>query len=336
MAMPWHQAQFAAVIGRKGRLPHALLVRGPEGIGKLAFADALAQALLCERPAAGGAACGACRACGWFLQGSHPDFRSIEPEAPEKADEAGEGKEKKESLQITVEQVRGLADFSNLTSHRGGARVVRVHPAEAMNVNAANALLKGLEEPPAQTYFLLVAHRYHQLLPTIRSRCQQVVLTPPGEQPALEWLKAGNVQNPDLALAHAGGAPLLAATLDEEYWSARSRLLGLLGAEGFDPLAAAERMQEVPPARIVTLLQKWSFDLALQQAAGRVRYNPDHAPALAKLAARIENVELLRFHRRMVRLQRIVNHPLNARLFLEEQFLDYAALLRGSAPRRAA
>jgi DNA polymerase-3 subunit delta' len=336
MVMPWHRAQFQALIGRRERLPHALLVRGPEGIGKTAFADALAQALLCERPAADGGACGACPACGWFRQGSHPDFRPVEPEEPEKTDEAGEGRDKKASLQIGVDQVRALADFINLTSHRGGARVVKVRPAEAMNVHAANALLKGLEEPPPQTYFLLVAHRFHQLLPTIRSRCQQIVLTPPQEKPALEWLKGENVQDPGLALAHAGGAPLLAAALDEEYWGARDRLLALLGDAGFDPLAAADRLQDVPPARVVALLQKWSFDLALQQAAGRVRYNPDHAPALVKLAARIDNIELLRFHRRMVLLQRNVNHPLNARLFLEEQFLDYARLVRAGAPRRAA
>jgi hypothetical protein len=86
----------------------------------------------------------------------------------------------------------------------------------------------------------------------------------------------------------------------------------------------------------VALLQKWSYDLALHQAAGRVRYNPDRADALAATAARLDPLETTRFHRRMVQLQRIVRHPLNARLFLESILLDCAGLLQGTAAQRAA
>ena len=317
------------MLERKGRLPHALLLRGRDGIGKLAFAEALAGALLCERPAADGSACGQCAACAWLGQGGHPDFRRLEPESlTAEQGEAGQGGERKASVQIPVEQVRELAGFINLSSHRGGAKVVLIHPAEALNVNAANALLKNLEEPPPNSYFLLVAHRWHQLLPTIRSRCEQVVLPLPERTAARDWLGQEKLKNPDLALAQAGGAPLLALKFDEEYWGQREAFLKLITGSSFDALRVAEQFRECAPALIVGWLQKFVFDLACHQATGDNRYNPDLPAPIATFAARLDRVETLRFLRHLVRLQRIVTHPLNTRLFLEQLLLSYAALLR--------
>lgn len=320
---------FKALLERKGKLPHALLLRGRDGIGKLACAEALARALLCEHPAKDGSACGQCAACAWMEQGSHPDFRRLEPEklAAEQG-EAEQGSERKASAQIPVEQVRGIAGFINISSHRGGAKVVLIHPAEALNVNAANALLKNLEEPPPNCYFLLVAHRWHQLLPTLRSRCEQVVLPLPGRMVARDWLGQQKLMHADLALAQAGGAPLLALKFDEEYWGQREAFLRAITGSRFDALRVAEQFRENAPVLIVGWLQKFAFDLACHQATGKIRYNPDLAAAIASIAAGLDRTETLRFLRHVVRLQRIVLHPLNARLFLEQLLLSYSALLR--------
>ncbi len=329
MAYPWHQALFDALLERKDRLPHALLLRGTQGIGKLAFAEALARALLCEQPEQGGRACGRCAACGWAEQRSHPDVRRLEPESLDPQREAGEGEDrKKPSEQIQVEQVRAIADFINFTSHRGGAKIVLIHPAEALNVNAANALLKNLEEPPPRTYFLLVAHRWHQMLPTVQSRCQHVALPPPPAAVAHDWLRQQGLREPELALAQAGGAPLLAQRFDDEYWQQRGQFLKAIADGAFDPLSAAERLRDQEPRSILGWMQKWSFDLGCHMVTGTVRYNHDFAPAIAASAAGLDLLEVLRFHRQMVRLQRSVSHPLNARLFLEQLLLTYAALLR--------
>ena len=135
--------------------------------------------------------------CRWFLAGNHPDFRRVESEAvakvPPPADrdeEAPTSKRatKQPSIEIKVDQVRELADFLYVRSHRGGVRLALVHPAEDMNENAANALLKGLEEPPAGAMFILVSHRPAQLLPTIRSRCVAVPVPIPPREAALQWL----------------------------------------------------------------------------------------------------------------------------------------------------
>ncbi|HSD61115.1 MAG TPA: DNA polymerase III subunit delta', partial [Burkholderiales bacterium] len=216
----WQAEVWGQLLSRRRTLPHALLFRGKQGTGKAGFARALAQALLCEAPR-GLVACGACASCVWFCQGTHPDFRSVEPEAiaGEKleAEEGGERKpgERRARQQITVDQVRELADFVNVTSHRQGFKVVLVHPAESLNIHAANALLKTLEEPPPGTLFLLVSHRPRRVLPTILSRCEQVAMPLPTPEQAEHWLREHGVAQPAVPLAEAGFAPVAALEIAE-------------------------------------------------------------------------------------------------------------------------
>lgn len=333
--LPWHKAEFERALAGRAGLPHAILLHGRQGIGKAAFARTLAQALLCENPAPSATACGQCVACHWLEAGTHPDFRLIEPGslAEVNAEEQGSDK-KKPSQQIVIEQIRVLPEFIGISSHRGGPKVVLIHPAEALNISAANALLKSLEEPPPRTYFLLVSHRPHSLLPTIKSRCQQLALQGPAPEAAAVWLKSQGMANPELALAQTGNSPLTALQLDnEEYWQQRSTLLKGIASADFDALGLAERVVDYPIPQVVSWLQKWSYDLVSQKFLGTIRYNPDHQAALASTAARVDALSALRFHRELVRLQRIVNHPLNPRLFIEHLLISYAGLVQ---PQRAA
>ena len=165
MIHPWTDPILDSVRARLERLPHALLIHGPRGVGKLALAERIARLLLCEHADPGKRPCGSCSACRWLAAGNHPDLRRLEPEIltkeppPELQEEAPREKTRKPSVVIKIEQVRELADFLYVGSHRGRLRVALVHPAEDMNENASNALLKGLEEPPAGAVFLLVSHR---------------------------------------------------------------------------------------------------------------------------------------------------------------------------------
>lgn len=325
--LEWHAAELERLAGASARLPHALLIHGPRGIGKLAFAQALAQVLLCESPPAAASACGECSACRWLESGTHPDYRVVEPAAAAFEDEAEQGGRK--ATTISVEQIRTLPGFINVSSHRGGAKAIVVHPAEVLNVNAANALLKSLEEPPPRTYFLLVSHRPHHLLPTIRSRCCEVGLRAPAREQAVAWLTRRGVRNAELALAHVGEAPLLALELQgSHYWGARAAFLRQLAADELDALSAAEAVRDMPLPDVIAWLQKWSYDMAHYRARGSVRYNPDHAEAIARAAAAADPLEVLRFHREMAGHQRVALHPLNARLFTEHLLLGYAELVR--------
>ena len=337
--LEWNKTELKQLVSQHESLGHALLIHGPQGVGKLAFAMALAQGLLCEQPGRSGLACAACAACGWFTAGNHPDFRCIEPESLVEERRQASGEEEGEEKNggghfITVEQVRALAGLVEVSPHRGGAKVIVLHPAESLNVQAANALLKSLEEPPERTYFLLVAHRPGCIPPTVLSRCRRVPLGRPGKAAAVAWLRSAGVDKPETALAHAGYAPLLARDLaGAEYWQQRGALLTSLVAPNLDALATAEQIRDYDVTTVLACLQKWTFDLLLQRCAGAIRYNPDFAAQIRALAARIDALPLLRYHGELVRLQRVAQHPLNARLLFEMLLTDYQ---RAVAPARSA
>ena len=129
-----------------------------------------------------------------------------------------------------------MHDFINLTSCQTGGKTIVLYPAETLNVNAANALLKSLEEPPPNTRFMLVAHRPSYLPATVISRCQQIVLPTPPVAVAEQWLREQGVAEPALSLAQTGNAPLAALALDDgEFWQQRKSLLAGLAAPSVEP-----------------------------------------------------------------------------------------------------
>ncbi|MCG8905662.1 DNA polymerase III subunit delta' [Pseudomonas sp. DP-17] len=193
---PWQQGLWQQLSSRP-RHAHAYLLHGPAGIGKRVLADNLVHFLLCQHPE-GGKACGQCKACLLLAAGTHPDFFLLEPEEPEKP--------------IRVDQVRELVGFVVQTAQLGGRKVVLLEPAEAMNLNAANALLKSLEEPSGDTVLLLISHQPSRLLPTIKSRCVQQACPQPTAEQARDWLANAlpgeSAEALDELLVLAGGSPL--------------------------------------------------------------------------------------------------------------------------------
>jgi DNA polymerase III subunit delta' len=307
---PWNEPIFEALKRTRERLPHALLVHGPRGVGKLALAERLAQLLLCEHADAAARPCGSCDGCRWYLGGNHPDFRRLEPEAiarmppePEAEEEGSEAparRTKQPSLFITVDQVRALAGFLNLRSHRGALRVALLHPAEDLyQPNAANALLKSLEEPPAGAVFILVSHRPARLLPTVRSRCVAVPVPVPSQDAALGWLAGQGVENAERWLAFAGGAPLqaLAYAAESLNWE---RVLK--SPQPVDDRESLERLAEV--------LQKIAYDRAFSAFGLPPKYRTG-APPVSAAKARA----WLTYAREMGENRVLTRHPLNPRLF---------------------
>jgi DNA polymerase-3 subunit delta' len=235
LASSWHV--LADAIG-SGRIHHALLFASPRGYGKRALADAFAAALLCRQRNADGRACGKCRSCLLVAAGSHPDLARVTFEIRD------DGRPRTE---LTVDQLRTLGARLSLSSQFGGWQIALIDPADAMNPNAANALLKTLEEPSASTVIALIADDPSRLPPTIRSRCQKIDVPMPTRDQAVAWLRSRGVD--------AGAA---AATLDAsmnnpgqaESWLAEGALavreecatdLAALSAARARPTAVAER-----------------------------------------------------------------------------------------------
>lgn len=200
--LPWLLSPWQDLLKRQSSgIPHALLMTGLKGVGKHQFSRHLAQWLLCSKARKEGLEqpCNECHSCKLWQAGSHPDYRLCEPE---------EG-----SRQIRVDGIRQINDFLAQTPQIGRCQVVCIRPVEVMNINAANALLKTLEEPAGESYLLLETERFGSLMPTIRSRCQRITLVPPAQEQSLAWLAEQGFNDTALAqqaLQMHQGAPLAA------------------------------------------------------------------------------------------------------------------------------
>lgn len=341
---PWQQALWRKIRQDSTRQHHALLLTGRAGIGKLSWARSLAKAMLCERVDADAAACGTCASCDWFEQNQHPNFRLLIPEAlsgtADHADkdkvssssEDGDAKSKrKPSQQITVAQIRELDDFVYLSAHQNRDRLILIHPAEAMNQAAANALLKKLEEPPPNVIFILVTHNAAILPATIRSRCQQIVMPLPDRQIAQDWLRQQGVDHVEIRLAMSGFAPLQAIQFDESWFEQHQTFIECLSV--LDHLAVvslAEKLQQLELLSIVDWLQKWCFDLMSCYATGKVRYHLQEEATIQKISSKINPVSLAFLWRDLITARQWARHPLNPKLFIEEilyRYLDSAGEL---------
>ncbi|MBS1142703.1 MAG: holB [Proteobacteria bacterium] len=330
-----HSKVWSALQARRDRLPHSLLLVGQKGLGKYELARQFAASLLCETPSLEGHACGACLACNWFSQGNHPDFRLLQPDALAEEAEVEDGK-KKPSQQITIDQVRGLDEFFNIGTHRGGLRIILVNPTEAMNRSTANSLLKTLEEPAPSTLFLMVSSEPMRLLPTIRSRCQVVPVPVPSTKLAEKVLADEGVNQAERWLAMAGGAPGLAIELAASGQGAWLELLANRLASGrkSDPLAMAAELEKavkdskgkVALKHVAEAVQKWLVDLTLAKNGLSVRYFLPQQSIIPGLADMIPAARLIHAYRALITRRQEAEQPLNARLFLESLFLDYRAL----------
>lgn len=324
MLHPWNTGVWQSLLGSLDRLPHAILLSGPRGIGKLALARHLSQRLLCEAAAPSAESCGACEGCRWFVAETHPDFRLLQPDAlsvqgassgteNDEDKPAGAQKRAKPSTEIKIEQVRGLSDFLNIGSHRARRRTVLVHPAEAMNPNAANSLLKALEEPPPGAAFILVSHNASRLLPTLRSRCVTIKLRVPEPKVGVAWLTAQGAAQAERWLKFYGGAPLLARERLEA--DRPNGLIALLGASVESRsrfLGAIREREEI--GLLVDALQKLALDRALVSAGQPAKYLQ-----MQRGQGSVEETKhWVGVARRLGRYRPIVDHPLNQSLLINQ------------------
>lgn len=317
---PWLEASWQRLLATRSRPAQALLLTGPRGVGKGALALAWAQALLCEAPQSDGAACGHCAACHWFDTGGHPDFRLVGLQ--EKTSKDGETRL---ATAIEVDQAREAVDYVQLSTYRAGFRVVLVNPADSLNLAAANALLKVLEEPPLNTVFVLVSDQPRRLLPTIRSRCTRLDIGLPPLDLAAQWLAGQGVDEAIQLLALSGGTPLDAqrwadgSELDER----RGVLEGLAHPDKLDPVTLGERWKAVSPQTWHTVVYKWLGDLLAVRLRGSVQFNRDFADVLARLGQQADLAKLLALARTQANEGRTLAHPLNRALQLEAWLIQY-------------
>ncbi|WP_299728981.1 DNA polymerase III subunit delta' [uncultured Endozoicomonas sp.] len=321
--LPWQESQWKSLLRRmrSDALPHALLLKGALGVGKGAFSQALMSRVLCHTPS-GGYACGHCKSCDLLQAGTHPDVLVIEPESSGKP--------------IKIDQIRCINEFARKTAQQGGRRVIIINPAEAMNVNAANALLKSLEEPGDNTLFLLVSARAGDMLATIRSRCQLVMFPVPDLSLAKQWLSdhIADAQTIDQLLSLSCGSPVLARNMfDQNVLELRGHLINVMPELFRGNLTPVELAKEQHAGDLISLLGwlgSWLDDavkLKLTADESLVR-NRDVNRMIGYLAKKADAPRLVKVRDRIMlqRQQLQEGANLNSQMLLEGVFSDYLEL----------
>ncbi len=313
LVLPWHQELWRRMmtLTGQGRLGHAWLLRGPEGVGKNHFARLLAWRWLCTKAQGEETACGQCRGCALLQAGTHPDLFQVSPQS---------------SQWIAVDQIRGLVEFLSLHGQENDRRVIVISPAEVMNANAANSLLKLLEEPPSGVIFLLVAHGWHRLPATIRSRCQPLVFSIPDPDRVQPWLQdqCGDIPA-EVLLRQAYGAPLRAlAGADPQYQQQRrevfTQFIQVLRDASQDSEVAAAWSQS-DPQRLLAWLQSWAMDVVrLRHRIGDI-VNDDFREALQEIAGRLHLLKVFQILDSVHERRRWLQQPLNQQLMWEDLFI---------------
>ena len=306
------------------RLPHAILLYGEEGSGKSDFAQSLAASVLCRQATANGQACGCCDACNLIAAETHPDLSYLKPVPPENT------KSKKPVLNIRIDTIRRLCSKLESTSQFEGYRVAIIEKADKLLVQAANALLKTLEEPGAQTLIILVTSRPYRLPITVRSRCQALRFPHPSESLALEWLKSQGLKTPEIALKYAHGAPLRALNQHEESLEQRDLLAKALIASlnGESSLSYASKLADLPKDISFAWLLDWVSDLVRLKNTGASAaiINEKNRPQLQKLAQKADSKRIYAYHDQIIEYIRKETIALNPQLVWENLLISWDAL----------
>jgi len=327
---PWQQRQWLHIKGlqQQHRLPHALLLSGAVGCGKADFAHNVSKSLLCKMPLESGAACGSCYSCSLVDAGTHPDQMLITPEPPENS------RSKTPMLNIRINRIRQLCSQLAVTSQFEGFRIAIITDADRMVVQAANSLLKTLEEPGADTLILLTSSHPHRLPVTIRSRCQSLRFPTPSEELARHWLQSNDVQNSQLVLKLAHGAPLLAKHYAEHHLENRQVLSSALLAslKGEPSLSYAQQLSLIPKDQALSWLLDWVSDLVRLIAGvcgaetGLEIVNEDYRDHLLRRAKKVNARRVFEYYDQICSYMRADGIALNSQLLWENLLISWDEL----------
>jgi DNA polymerase-3 subunit delta' len=308
---------------RQNRFPHAVLLTGQAGMGKAVFAEELAHFMLCEHPKDGKSPCLQCTSCTLFAAGSNPDYFRLTPT--------------EDSRVIKIDQVRQLSENLSLTSHGNGYKVAILMPADALNINAANSLLKTLEEPSDNTVLVLVSAHPSRLPATIRSRCQEIRIQATDRESTARWLATRyDGPSPEVYLALANGAPLRALQLAqeqalEERQSRFRALVGILAGQE-SPLTVAQGWAADEDLKGLRWMRDWLMDMLRIRLSGQTQgiHGIDLQDDLSKLARKLDSRVLFGLLDGINRMLKLADSTLNRQMMMEDILLAWAEQTSGN------
>jgi DNA polymerase III subunit delta' len=313
-------------------------VHDPHATGGAQYAVLMAHALLCAVPfnelirsSRGGLACGQCAQCLLLKVGNHPDLMTLVPENIDaqflsQLKSAGKAdKDKKPSKTIKIKQLRALEHTFTLSSQRGGRKVVIIYPAELLGSVTANALLKTLEEPMPNTFFIVVSQNWGQVLPTLRSRCVCHTLIDPDLKAKTAWLESQKITHSKRWLELSAGKIEIAMNMAQDpLWMPLLKLMPyLLEGARIDAIGLAQEMAKADLSRVTQALTLWLHDILAVSQGVPARFFASHTETMQRSVQTLNPESAAHYAIRLNEMAAISEHPLNARVQCEFLLLEY-------------
>jgi len=329
---PWQYGIWQQVVNSSegGQLPHAFLFTGQKGVGKEHFAKLLSQYLLCEKPIKAESElmlpCFRCKQCKLYEFDSHTDLKLLAPEEGSKV--------------IKIDAIRKVVEFFSQSGMQGGKKVSIITPAEAMNNNAANALLKTLEEPNGASHIILVSHNSGSLLPTVRSRCQVIEFPLPKPDESSEWLASyvgeQEIVEVDELLKLSHNAPLRAKEFQDIGALNESQLmldeLGMVLKREVSPSQVAERWNDDLANLRLSWMFQWLSDIVkVKMLDDRARLDESKTEKMwAYLASNSSSDQLFSLYKLTIREYKLFNGSSNPNRQLSFEYIlaQWSCLMR--------
>lgn len=317
---PWLQGEAGRLLAavQANRLHHALLLTGIEGIGKHLFAQWLSEALLCQNRSVQGA-CRECAACNQLLADANPEFRQL---APEGASES-----------IRIDPVRDLVEWLQLTASANSYRVALMTRGDTLNRQAANSLLKTLEEPADNAVLVLCATRAGRLPATVRSRCLTITLTLEDREAAIAWLDEQGIGDPEQALASAGNAPVLALTHQQAEYQQSQQLLIKAWSDLFLHKGSvgriADSLSDLESSECLAVFARWCVLAAKKSADIEFSANPTVVQMVSETWEKLSDAQWFTLHERLLQLHRSDSASFKTKAVLEGLAADIRGMING-------
>ena len=319
---PWHNSTWQQFIKAKAKnqLPHAILLSGEEGIGRFSLAKRMAKSLMCINSSATAEdACNQCISCKTFNSEANPDYTQITL--------------LEDKQQIGVDQIRAVSEFLNYSRSYNTNRVVVLYPAERMNINAANSLLKSLEEPSAHTVIILVTAKLNQLLPTIKSRCQLFTVTSPNKVETIQWLSKYQSKelehdqskqiSPELLFEITGNKPLNAIKLGQEQIDNRNQFFSDL-SEAIKHKITITEMAKKWDKYDLEILLNWQITHiqdTIKSAVGQPLSAENHLLSNHALTQHLSTEEHWLLYQSLIKQKQYIHTSVNSLMFVENMIM---------------
>ena len=309
--MPWYQTFYEPAFTKAFLETQTHLFISQDGEGSEHLIEALLRNTLCEQPNIQEQACGHCKSCEYsFVE--HPKLRVIEKNPELK------------TAVVTIEQIRELSSFIELaSSSQEDYKIIYIKDADALSTSAANALLKNLEEPPTNTFFVLNSKNLHKILPTIRSRSSIHFLPSPTREQTESYLEQEGHQDAIKFIDLSGNKPLFAIQLANDHEVLNSIVSLLMKGKSFDMMYVNDALLASGLGFFIEIMQKWIFDLSSYTEFKQLHYFTNIKDKIEQISKTLSYKETLNFYKKLNEYARLSDTPINKSMALDAMMIDY-------------